>query len=227
MGSNLSWAAVPGGTYSYGQGVSTGISANYAANSIGYSYSGSLPSGVGWTGGGFSGTADQVGSFGGTVYATEYGSNGTSEAISAGYGLTVNRGGPSWTSAPARGRSRPGRAAGATPSRRVADQPRRSGVSAGSLPAGVGMSNGVISGTPGVGTGGVYNVTVDASNGYSAIYTNYALTVDESPTITSANSTTFDVGDAGTYPVTSSGSSYPTPGSVGDRSTPVGGDFRR
>ena len=100
MGSNLSWASVPGGTYSYGQGVSSGISANYAANSIGYSYSGSLPSGVGWTGGGFSGTADQVGGFGGTVYATEYGSNGTSEQISAGYGLTVNAVGPSWTSAP-------------------------------------------------------------------------------------------------------------------------------
>ena len=73
------------------------------------------------------------------------------------------------------------------------------------------MSNGVISGTPGVGTGGVYNITVDASNAGGTIYTNYALTVDESPTITSANSTTFDVGDAGTYLVTSSGSSYPTP----------------
>ena len=100
MGSNLSWSAVPGGTYSYGQGVGSGISANYAAESIGYSYSGSLPSGVGWTGGGFSGTADQVGGFGGTVYATEYGASGTSEQISAGYGLTVNAVGPSWTSAP-------------------------------------------------------------------------------------------------------------------------------
>ena len=114
MGSNFSWSSVPGGTYSYGQGVSSGISANYAANSIGYSYSGSLPSGVGWTGGGFSGSANQVGGFGGTVYATEYGSNGTTEQIATGYGLTVNAVGPFVDQrADIARRSRPAKAGGA------------------------------------------------------------------------------------------------------------------
>jgi sugar lactone lactonase YvrE len=81
----------------------------------------------------------------------------------------------------------------------------------GALPSGVTLSAaGVLSGTPAAGTGGVYHISVTASNaaGTSAAQ-NFTLTVDQAPAITSGASTTFTAGTAGSFTVTAAG--YPTP----------------
>ncbi|MFZ3266287.1 MAG: choice-of-anchor D domain-containing protein [Terriglobales bacterium] len=85
----------------------------------------------------------------------------------------------------------------------------------GSLPSGVsfqdnGNGTGTLSGTPGAGTGGVYNITFGASNGVSPNASqSFTLYVDQAPAITSASSTTFAVGTAGSFTVTTTG--YPAP----------------
>jgi large repetitive protein len=78
----------------------------------------------------------------------------------------------------------------------------------GALPAGVSFnqSTGVLSGTPQTGAGGSYALTITASNGISPNATQaFTLVVNEDPQVTSANSTTFTVGTAGTFTVTASG----------------------
>jgi hypothetical protein len=81
----------------------------------------------------------------------------------------------------------------------------------GSLPSGVTLSTaGLLSGTPAGGTGGVYDITITASNGFGTPATQgFTLTVDQAPAITSGNSTTFAPGTSGSFPVTASG--YPAP----------------
>ncbi len=80
----------------------------------------------------------------------------------------------------------------------------------GALPSGVFLSSsGLLSGTPAPGTGGIYVITIDASNGVSPDATQiFTLTVDQAPTITSANTTTFQVGLVGSFQVTATG--FPT-----------------
>jgi uncharacterized repeat protein (TIGR01451 family) len=74
------------------------------------------------------------------------------------------------------------------------------------LPSGMTLaSNGLLSGTPAAGTGGVHNLVVTASNGIApAANQNFTLTVNEAPVFTSANSTTFTTESAGTFTVTTS-----------------------
>ena len=78
----------------------------------------------------------------------------------------------------------------------------------GALPAGVTFvdnhdGTATLAGTPAVGTGKAYALTITASNGVLPAATQaFTLTVDEAPTITSAASTTFTVGTAGTFTVT-------------------------
>lgn len=82
----------------------------------------------------------------------------------------------------------------------------------GTLPSGVSFNttSGVLSGTPATGTGGIYTITFTASNGTSPDATQaFTLTVDQAPKITSANSTGFTAGAAGSFTVTATG--YPTP----------------
>ena len=68
----------------------------------------------------------------------------------------------------------------------------------------------MLSGTPAAGTGGTYPITFTASNGVgSNAVQNFTLTVNQAPAITSANNTTFGVGNAGTFTVTRTG--FPTP----------------
>jgi len=75
----------------------------------------------------------------------------------------------------------------------------------GALPTGVTFSNGVLSGTPAAGTGGIYNITFTASNGVAPnAMQNFTLTVDQAPVITSANSAVFTVGVGGSFAVTAS-----------------------
>ena len=83
----------------------------------------------------------------------------------------------------------------------------------GTLPASVTFNpaTAVISGVPAAGTGGVYPVTIKATNGLppDAIQS-FTLTVNESPTITSANAATFTVGTLGSFAFTTTG--FPVPG---------------
>ena len=82
---------------------------------------------------------------------------------------------------------------------------------AGTLPTGVtfNASTGVLSGTPGAGTGGTYSITFKATNTSGSTNQTFTLTVDQTPAVTSVNNTTFTVGAAGTFQVTTSG--FPAP----------------
>jgi hypothetical protein len=67
-----------------------------------------------------------------------------------------------------------------------------------------------LGGTPAAGSGGVYTVCVNASNGVGTPATEkFTLTVNQQPLITSPATTTFTVGTAGSFTVTASG--YPPP----------------
>ncbi len=88
----------------------------------------------------------------------------------------------------------------------------------GTLPTGVTFTyngpgtplNGTFAGTPAAGTGGVYPITLTAANGIPPnTVQNFTLTVNQTPAITSANSTTCVVGAACSFTVTASG--FPVP----------------
>lgn len=86
----------------------------------------------------------------------------------------------------------------------------------GTLPSGVTFvdnSNGtaMLAGTPAVGTGGSYPLTISANNGVGApAVQSFTLTVTEAAGITSANSTTVTVATSGTFAVTTAGFPAPT-----------------
>src|SRR5437870_4535143 len=78
----------------------------------------------------------------------------------------------------------------------------------GALPSGVTFNGitGVLSGTPAANTSGTYPITFTASNGIGSDATqNFTLTVNQAPTITSANNATFIVGALGSFTVTATG----------------------
>ena len=81
----------------------------------------------------------------------------------------------------------------------------------GALPTGVtltGNGTATLSGTPGIGTGGVYPIVITAANGIGTAATqNFTLTVNEAPTITSIDNVTFTAGILGNFIVTTTG--YP------------------
>lgn len=80
----------------------------------------------------------------------------------------------------------------------------------GMLPSGMTFSNGLLSGTPAVGSGGTYPLTFTANNGIATPFTqNFTLTINQIAVVTSANATTFTAGTAGTFTVTATG--FPTP----------------
>jgi CSLREA domain-containing protein len=94
---------------------------------------------------------------------------------------------------------------------------------AGALPSGVTLSSaGVLSGTPAAGTGGVYSITLKASNSVSSVTQSFTLTVNQAPQITSANSATFTVGSSGSFTVTTAAGAYPTPTTVETGTLPSG-----
>ncbi|MCC7125184.1 MAG: putative Ig domain-containing protein [Acidobacteria bacterium] len=86
----------------------------------------------------------------------------------------------------------------------------------GTLPAGVtftdeGNGRAALAGTPAPGAGGTYALTITAANGVSAPATQaFTLTVDEVATITSAATTTFNIGTAGSFSITTTGFPRPT-----------------
>lgn len=87
---------------------------------------------------------------------------------------------------------------------------------AGVLPSGLiftdnGNGTATLAGTPAAGTGGTYPIVITAQNGTTPNATqNFILTVSQAPAITSAGSTTFNIGAPGTFTVTTTGSPTPT-----------------
>src|SRR5215831_9110404 len=86
----------------------------------------------------------------------------------------------------------------------------------GALPNGVtftdnGNGTATLGGTPAAGTGGSYAITITANNGVGApANQNFTLTVNQAAAITSASTTTFNVGAAGSFSVTTTGVPKPT-----------------
>lgn len=88
----------------------------------------------------------------------------------------------------------------------------------GTLPAGVTFDSatGLLSGTPAKGSGGVYHLVFMAMNGVAPNATQpFTLTVNESPTITSADSKTLTTGSTLAFKVTASGFPKPVLGETG------------
>ncbi len=85
----------------------------------------------------------------------------------------------------------------------------------GALPSGVtftdnGNGSATLAGTPDPTTGGVYQITINATNGnLPDAHQSFTLTIDEASSITSVAATTFTVGSAGSFDVTTIG--YPDP----------------
>src|SRR5581483_9385141 len=77
-----------------------------------------------------------------------------------------------------------------------------------------------LSGTPAVGTGGSYPLTLTANNGVGSASQAFTLTVDQSLVITSSASTTFTVGTLGTFTPTASG--FPSPSITESGALPSG-----
>jgi|GEM_PF-6294277 len=85
------------------------------------------------------------------------------------------------------------------------------------LPAGLTLDGvtGQLSGTPDAGTGGLYNLTVEASNSVGTDTQAFALTVNEAPTITSVDTLDCETGQPCTFSFTASGfpaSTFDLPG---------------
>jgi hypothetical protein len=99
----------------------------------------------------------------------------------------------------------------------------------GAVPSGVtfvdnGDGTAKLSGTPASGTGGTYSISIKAHNGIGTDATQtFTLTVDQTPAITSANSTTFTVNTLGTFSVTATG--FPTPSINESGALPTGVTF--
>src|SRR5262249_31093431 len=101
----------------------------------------------------------------------------------------------------------------------------------GALPTGVtfvnnGNGTATLSGPPAAGTGGVYAVTFVASNGVQPdAVQNFTLTVNQPPAFTSADNTTFALGAAGSFTVTTTGSPAPAIALTGSTHLPTGLTF--
>lgn len=95
----------------------------------------------------------------------------------------------------------------------------------GTLPDGLILNDltGVLSGMAGAGSGGTYNITIIASNGFGADASlPISLVVNEPASFTSENSTIFSVGTAGAFKITSAGFPAPTLKMLGTLPTGVG-----
>ncbi len=162
--------------------------------------SGTLPAGVTFSGGVLSGTPTVTGSFSISFIATN--SAGFS---SQGFTLTVDSK-PAITSAN-KALFTLGTAGSFTVTATGVPSPTIS-IASGSLPTGLSLSGGVISGTPT--QQGTFTITLTATNGAGSASQSFTLTVDAPPAITSANSTSFAEGTKGSFTVTATGTPTPT-----------------
>lgn len=96
----------------------------------------------------------------------------------------------------------------------------------GAMPAGVTLDSatGLLSGTPVLGTGGVYSIILAAQNGVLPNATQaFTLTVDEAPSFTSASTGAFTLGAPGSFTVTAYG--FPLPAFSESGTLPSGVTF--
>jgi len=188
------------GTFGSFQVTATGFPA-----SITFSESGALPTGVGFSASGLLSGTPAAGT-GGIYNITITASNGVSPNATQSFTLTVDQA-PAITSA-----NHTTFTVGTFGTFQVIATgfPASTFNYSGSLPSGVNLSSsGLLSGTPAAGTGGIYTITITASNGVSPNATQtFTLTVDQAPIITSANGATFQVGLAGSFQVMATG--FPT-----------------
>jgi hypothetical protein len=230
-------------TVSEGPAITSASSATFTAGAIGSSFTitatgspapaisiaGALPSGITFTDND-NGTATLAGTAapgtGGAYPLVITASNGTGTAVQN-FTLTIDQG-AAITSANAATF-----AVGAAGSFGVttSGSPTATTINAtGALPAGVtfvnnGNGTATLAGTPGAAAGGTYAITITASNGVGApAVQNFTLTVNQPPAITSANSTAFTIGQAGSFTVTSTG--FPAAGlAAGGAALPSGVTF--
>jgi hypothetical protein len=193
------------------------------------SETGTLPNGVGFTDNG-NGTATLAGTpaagTGGTYALTIKAQNGIGTNASQSFTLTVGQA-PAITS----GNSTTFTVGTAgTFSVTTTGFPTPSLTETVALPSGVtftdnGNGTATLAGTPAAGTGGTYALSIKAHNGIGTDATqSFTLTVDQAPAITSATSTTFSVGGAGTFSVTTTG--FPTPALTETGALPTGVTFK-
>ncbi|QOC22933.1 putative Ig domain-containing protein [Wenzhouxiangella sp. AB-CW3] len=84
-------------------------------------------------------------------------------------------------------------------------------ITSGTLPDGLSLAaDGTLSGTPDAGTGGVYNLELTATNSIDSDEQPFTLTVNEAPTITSADTLNCEIGSACAFTVTADGHPEPT-----------------
>jgi hypothetical protein len=87
-----------------------------------------------------------------------------------------------------------------------------------------GNGTATLSGTPATGSAGTYALTIKAHNGVGTDASqSFTLTVMQAPAISSANSTTFTAGKAGSFTVTATGA--PTPSLTETGTLPSGVTF--
>ena len=84
----------------------------------------------------------------------------------------------------------------------------------GALPTGLtfvdnGDGTANFTGTPAAGTGGVYPITITATNGAGSVTQAFTLIVDQAASITSASTATFAAKSTGSFSITATG--YPVP----------------
>jgi hypothetical protein len=170
---------------------------------------GALPAGVTFTDNGdgtatIAGTPTAAGTFPITITA----SNGVAPDDTQAFTLTVNQA-PAITSA-----DHTTFTVGTAGTFTVTTSPTADTVTeTGTLPSGVtftdnGDGTATLAGTPAAGTGGVYNLSFKATNTTGSSTQSFTLTVNEKASITSADHTTFVVGSAGNFTVTTTGG-YP------------------
>jgi hypothetical protein len=204
-------------TFNVGTASSFTVS-SYGLTNPTYSESGVLPLGISFSGNQFVGTplAGAAGTYSITITAT-----GGGQTLVQTFTLVIDQGPPAFTNA-----SSVSFSTGSVSSFSFASTgtPGATYSETGALPAGVSLSSsGVLSGTPGASTGGVYPITVTASNGVGTPATqSFTLTIIQPLVFTSAPSATFMHGQAGSFIVVVMGYPKATIGTTGSTHLPGG-----
>jgi hypothetical protein len=199
--------------------------------------SGALPSGVTFTSNG-NGTATLAGTpAAGTNKAypiTITAANGVGSNATQSFTLTVNAASTAPTITSAASTTFTVGTAGSF-SVTTTGSPAATVTESGTLPSGVTFTGGAsgtatLAGTPAAGTQGSYPITITAANGVGSNATqSFTLTVNPAtaaPVITSAGSTTFSVGTAGTFSVTTTGSPTAALSATSSPALPSGVTFK-
>ena len=209
-----------------------GTAGSLTVTTIGFPFAslsktGTLPAGVTFVDNG-NGTATLAGTpaagTGGIYHLTLQGTNGVGAAATQAFTLTVTQG-PAITS-PANQTFTVGSAGLFFV--RTTGFPAGALSLSGTLPAGVtfrdrGNGTATLSGTPAVRTGGIYSLTLSATNGAGTAPQSFALTVEEAPTITSASHATFIRSQSSTFTVSTLG--FPKRSSCESAALPAGVTF--